>query len=250
MKQLKYLLYYFCMIPITSVVSMGQRDIEAAFREAFKNFNITEPIPTNVTPEQSTVLWSTTEGKCTLSSDATTNKDLCAFATHWLAASIKNETIARVKNTLNATTAGIFALMLPGLFLAEDSKLRVYAALATLGLTAVNAPKRLADWVKTKCDEESFGLAGAKLFEKERYTALFAYFTHLQIHQHLPLPYSTKDQIIRTIAAENKAQFGCKIGAKDIVTILEKQGQDFIHNKTTSIKEEFYNRMPCLEDVR
>lgn len=227
---------------------MGQRDIEAAFREAFKHFNLTEPIPTNVTPEESAVLWSTTDGKCTLSSDATSNKDLCAFATHWLAASIKNETIERVKNTLKAAHAGTFALLLPGLFLVEDSKLRVYAALAALGLTAVNAPKRLADWVKTKCDEESFGLASAKLFEKEKYTALFAYFTHLQIHRHLPLPYSTKDQIIRSIACENSAQFGCKIGAKDILTALEKHGQDFIHSKITSITKELYDRMPCLNE--
>lgn len=225
---------------------MGQRDIEAAFREAFKNFGVKEPIPTNVTPEQSIELWSATDVKCTLSSDATTNKDLCAFATHWLAASIKNETIARVKNTFNAAAAGTFALMLPGLFLAEDSKLRVYAALAALGLTAVNAPKRLADWVKTKCDEESFGLASAKLFEKEKYTALFAYFTHLQIHQHLPLSYSKKDQIIRTIADENKAQFACQVGERDIVTILKKHGQDFIHSKTISIKKKLYDRIPCL----
>ncbi len=235
------------MIKLTSVICMGQRDIEAAFREAFKHFNLTEPIPTNVTPQESAVLWSATDGKCALSSDATSNKDLCAFATHWLAASIKNDTITRIKNTLNTAHAGTFALLLPGLFLAQDSSVRAWAALAALGLTAVNAPKRLANWVKTKCDEESFGLASAKLFEKERYTALLAYFSYLQINQHKPLPYDTKDNCLRSIAAKNKVEFACQIGTREVKTSLKKQGQNFIHTQTTSIKNELYDRMPCIE---
>lgn len=228
---------------------MGQRDIEAAFREAFKNFNVTEPIPTNVTPEQSTVLWSTTDGKCTLASDATTNKDLCAFATHWLAASIKTRTEQQVQKSFNAAALGTFALFFPSLFVSEASdKLRASTAGLAFILTALNVPEKVARWVRNECNKESFGLASAKLFEKERYTALLAYFTHLQIHQHLPLPYSTKDQIIRAIADENKAQFACQVGERDIVTILKKHGQDFIHSKTTSIKKELYNRMPSLNE--
>lgn len=230
---------------------MGQRDIEAAFREAFKNFNVTEPIPTNVTPEQSTVLWSISDGKCTLSADATTNKDLCAFATHWLAASIKTRTEQQIQKSFNATAVGIFALLFPSLFVPEASdKLRASTAGLAFILTALNVPEKVARWVRNECNKESFGLATEKLFEKERYTALLAYFTHLQIHPHLPLPYCTKEHMIRAIAEENKAQFGYQIGARDIVTILKKNGQDFIHRKTTQVKEELYNRMPCLEDAQ
>jgi hypothetical protein len=223
---------------------MKPREIEDRLREAFTNFNLTNPPPNVTTPKESTLLWNNNDNLCELSPDVTTDADLCTFATHWLVASIKNGTAARVKTAFNAGAAGAFALLLPGLFLAQDNSLRAYAALTVLGLTAVNAPVKLAEWIKTRCDKESFSLASAKLFEKEKYAALLSYFTHLQMQDHTPLSYDEKSLLMQKVASNNNAQLYYAVSQKastnTISTSLQRKRKDLTPSKTVEINQELF----------
>ncbi len=244
MKPLKAIALVFIVISI-NISAMSPREIENRLREAFINFNLTDPIPKIITPKKSTALWTHKDNQCDLSPDATGDKDLCTFTAHWLAASIKNETVNRARTAFNAGAAGTFALLLPGLFLAEDNSLRAYAALTAVGLTAVNAPEKLAHWIRTICDRESFSLASAKLFEKEKYAELLSYFAHLQIFDHTPLSYDEKSLLMKAAASKKSALFcvltmNRKTSPKSITASLQRQSKSLTPSKTIELTEEAF----------
>lgn len=241
MKSLKAFALIVIVISSIDTFAMKPREIQDILQEAFTNFSLTDSVLAITTPKESTALWDYQDGQCDLTRDATTDKDLCAFAAHWLAASIKNGTVARVRTAFNAGAAGTFALLIPGLFIAQDNSLRVYAALTALGLTFVNAPAKVAQWMRSRCDRESFCLASATLFEKEKYAALLSYFTHLQLHDHTPLSYDEKSLLLQKVVSNNNAQFNyivCRnTSLKTISTSLKKDRKELTVNITRKLSE-------------
>lgn len=241
-------MYCFFIIHSIPISSMKPRDIEDRLREAFSNFNLTDPVPTVTTPKESTSLWSYKNNHCDLSPDATTDKDLCTFTAHWLAASIKNRTEQQVQKSFNAAALGTFALFFPSLFVSEASdKLRASTAGLAFILTGLNVPEKVACWVRNECTKESFFLACDRLFETEKYAALVAYFSHLQINSHTPLSYKEKQTLINQAATNKKAQFQCKIGQASVVTSLKKLSKELTPSKTLAVSEETFKAMPCLK---